>query len=262
MDEASILISSFNGGIAIELCIESIKKRTLYFPYKIIVLDSSPESSNNRQYLKEMATKGVIELIEYSHQLKHGEAIYQLFGYCNSQIGILLDSDIEILRPDWIDVLVGYLKTEKDLGVGNMRLPCNFPKTKIFRCPSYHPCCFALNIDAYNEFGIRENDWKERFVPMSEYKDKAFFDALNPNMKKVHYETGSGFTERVLFFNEKNFVVHALPNKFIANAAQEPAMPHYVKHYEGISALNYIYTEKMKRRRQLIAERLRILRKE
>ena len=53
----SILIASFRGGIATELCIESILKRTQYPDYKIVVYDSSGPGKD-KDYLEKQEKDG------------------------------------------------------------------------------------------------------------------------------------------------------------------------------------------------------------
>ena len=102
----SILIANYQGHEAIELCIESILKRTQFDSYKIMVMDSSPEDSPDKAYLRRQRDRGKIGLLESERKLGHGTALTQLLKHCDAEFACLLDSDCEILMSDWLAVLV------------------------------------------------------------------------------------------------------------------------------------------------------------
>ena len=256
----SILIPSWNALDAITLCIESILKRTKYFGFEIIVLDSSDEDSDTRQYLQMQRCAGNIELFAHNGRLRHGEALTLLFGLCNSKFAVILDSDVEILDSMWLQKLTQKIKTNKDLGIGHLRPNANYPKTGTFRTPAFHPFCFLINMDAYYEFGIHDKDWKEKFIHISQYKYKDEFIFFNPELKRIHYETGSRFTERVLFENPQGYRVHGFPKGFIRRV--NPFLGS-IYHFEGMSAHSHIlHGDMMKSRIKLLQERLQKLKNE
>lgn len=63
MKTVSILISNCNSFDAIQLCIESIRARTDYPNYQIIVHDDESPNGVDIKYLEEAEAKGWIRLI-------------------------------------------------------------------------------------------------------------------------------------------------------------------------------------------------------
>ena len=115
MKSCSILISSWCGHKAIELCIESILKRTNYKAYQIIVCDSSSPYGPDRKYLTNHKEKGNIELLESDVRLQHGQALWRLLSYCKTDLACILDSDSEILSSDWLEKFTSQIQDyEKD----------------------------------------------------------------------------------------------------------------------------------------------------
>lgn len=271
MRACSILISSWWSHDALEMTIESILERTAYDNYKIVVCDSSAPDSRERAYLRRNRDGGYIELIEHdAGMLKHGEAINRLLQYCSTELACLLDSDVEILSGDWLSMLVNFIKTDKDLGVGQlMKGGCFLPQS-IFRGPLYHPSCLLLNMPTYRRFGS-EDDWPEKGIsmlgqglPMTGYKYKYKFDGwprcegnnlvynYDPTMKGVHYDTAGRFTEKVLWENPEGLKMYPLPVDFLHRK---------IYHFGGMSAHHRILDgDYMRARTALLLERLRLLR--
>jgi len=271
MKPCSILISSWCSHDAIEMTIESILKRTIYDDYKIVVLDSSPATGRERQYLRKHRDNGSIELLERDEgQLGHGETINKLLKDCNTELACLLDSDVEILEGDWLSVLADPIRDNKDLGVGDLRKGGCFIYSSIFRGPLYHPSCLLLNMPAYRRFGS-EDDWPEQGVsmpgkgiPMAEYKYRHKFENrplsdihpfvynFDPRMAEVHYDTGGRFSEKVLWENPEGLRMHPMPPDFFKRK---------IIHFEGMSAHSTrLGIDLMKPRVALLRERLRLLR--
>ena len=258
MKAISILIASYHSGEALELCVESIRKKTLYKNYKIVVLDSSGEGSETRNYLDN--TNYIDYQWDAALQLRHGQALDILTQQCETPLAVILDSDVEILRGDWLHQLTFRPIEDDVMGVGFLREGGNFIKQSFWRVPIYLPFCLLLNVDAYRKIGAKANDWIDHYIPMSEYpyKDRfteASYRAYHPldlSLEKVHYDTGGGFSERVLFQNPDNLVMYPLPPGFVKDT---------IYHYGGLSAhRKCLDSERMQPRVARIKERLRFLR--
>ena len=258
MKAVSILISSYHSGEALQLCVESIRKKTLYKNYKIIVLDSSGKESETRNYIDN--TSYIDYQWDTDIQLRHGQALDILTQQCKTPLAVILDSDVEILRGDWLHQLTFRPITDDIMGVGFLREGGNFIKQSFWRVPIYLPYCLLLNMDAYRKMGLGKNDWVDRYIPMSEYPYKDRFTeassrayhAINTSLEKVHYDTGGGFSERVLFENPDKLVMYPLPPAFIKDT---------IYHYGGLSAhRKCLNSERMSPKVKRIKERLRFLR--
>lgn len=239
MKSCSILISSWCGHKATELCIESILKRTKYEPYKIIVCDSSPKDSMERKYLRNHKDKGNIELLENEGRLSHGKALNNLLSYCKTELACILDSDNEILKSDWLEFLATKIQSSQDLGVGVLVRGENPPDQSYFRPPWFPPSCLFLNMVLYRQFRHKD-DWSAFKIPMSEFKyrdrfqgDKSWlhqwFSSILLNRDRVEYDTGMKFAERVVFDNPNELKMHCLSLDVLEK---------YIHHYAGMSAYN------------------------
>ena len=260
MKAISILIPSYHSGEALQLCVESIRKKTTHKNYKIVVLDSSGKGSETRSYLDN--TSYIDYQWDVEIPLRHGQALDILTQQCDTPLAVIIDSDVEILRGDWLNQLTTQPITDEVMGVGHLREGGNFTKHGFFRVPIYLPYCLLVNMDAYRKMGFRATDWVDHYIPMSEYpyKDKfteasyKAYHAINSSLEKVHYDTAGGFSERVLFDNPDGLTMYPLPPGFAKNA---------IYHYGGLSAhRKCLSSERMSPKVKRIKERLRFLRGE
>lgn len=226
MKQVSILIANYKGREALELCIESVLKRTKYNGYKIIVLDLSPESCSDKQYLRTQRDKGNIELLENDTILSHGQALTRLIKHCKMEYACLLDSDCEILAGDWLAVLVKLLKGKNDLAVAKFKKGGSIPHL-YWVAPIYWPCVMLLNRQLYREFEGTD-DWSQRNISFSEYRYQDIFKDVKEKPKQdiVSRDTGWRFTEKVLFETGNKYKIYPMPKDY---------WDVKVKHYGGIS---------------------------
>lgn len=235
----SILIANYQGHEAIELCIESILKKTKNIDYKIIVMDSSPKDSQDKDYLRLQRDRDNIELMESEVKLGHGAALEKLLKRCDTEFACLMDSDCEILHRDWLSLLVNTIRNANDLGVARFRWG-GVAADNHCVAPVYWPCVMLLNIPLYREFE-GEDDWQQSGGNYKDYKYKHIFDKAGysqfglvitrPNQREVKKDnvgrdTAWRFTEKVLFETDSKYNIYPMPLNF---------WDIRVKHYGGIT---------------------------
>lgn len=237
MKECSILISSWCGHDALELCIESILKRTAYKSYRIVVCDSSPTDSVERFYLRAHRDDGNLELLESSVKLMHWQSLNKLLSYCTTEFACLLDSDVEILQGDWLSVGVNKIQSNLDVGAGWLVKGRQHIGKDYLQGPRYDPCCLFLNMPVYNKIRGKD-DWENLWISINEYKHKDKFKKSSSvelsrwfsdclfNQKLLTYDVGGRFTEKIIWENPHNFRVQELPPAFLKEK---------VRHYVGMS---------------------------
>jgi len=238
----SILVSSYYGGEAMALTIESVFKRTAYPDYRIVVLDSSSPDSNDRRYLQSLKAEGKIDLLESDVPLRHGEAIWRLLNYCRTSLAVLLDSDVTIMRPDWLNYLAGHSGVDRaKLGLAVYQ-PENAVPDRFWRMPRYLPMCVLLNMDIYRAF-MHPDDWMEAYFPWKDCQQKNLFDKfgahpyMTTGLKKsieatdnqVFGDTGWRFCERVNVEHKGEVEMAHLSYSFYET---------FIKHWGAISIYN------------------------
>ena len=237
MKSLSILIPNRFTWDAIILTIESIKKRTIYPDYKIIVSDNSmsplcrgvePEPENKLRdngsrigYLREQAKKGRIQLIENHDQERkygHGENIKKLLSICDTEYALLFVSTAEVLDPYWLHVLTRLIQTDRDLGVARFKSGGKQRELN-WIAPVYWPNIMLLNMPLYRQFQA-PGDWDLRRILKSEWKYGHIFNQFSPlrepenGKERVFLDTGSRLWERLTFENPAGYRILPLPDAY------------------------------------------------
>ncbi len=110
-DLVSILLPTRDHVEYLKLCIESIYEKTTYKNFEIIIIDHDTVQPDALQYLNEIEKRyNNIRIIK-----KHGEFNYSNFNNSAAKIAkgkyfVLMNSDIKIITPNWIELMLGYAK--------------------------------------------------------------------------------------------------------------------------------------------------------
>lgn len=236
----SILIPNHNSYLAIELCIESIRKYTSYPGLKIIVCDQSSTNNHDREYLRQANAKGWIELIEenraedyYSERAKkraghpagywHGVALNILVNdCCDTDLAVIMDCDAYVKEPGWLEEPIGCL-VDEIIAVVNT-VPVRLQKTGGYVLPVYDFSFGLLNMRAYRD-GMQV-DWrpdiydrrKEPYLsfladyyPPEKTEAWAWVNHHKFNRDLVATDPGSKLWMKVAFENPKGYSVINVP---------------------------------------------------
>ena len=235
----SILIPNRYSWNGICLTIESILKRTTFPNYKIVVCDNSMAKNNRAcephkvelldgddgsrlDYLREQSRKGNIRLIEILKQRKkygHGENIKKLLEKCETDLAMLFVSSAEILRGDWLDIIISRIKMDRDLGLARFREGGNhFDRCWI--APAYWANVMLLNMRLYRDFQ-HKNDWNQGVIRLSRFKHPEIFEYLpapansEESPPRVFTDTGWKLYERLKYKNPNGLKMQSFPSGFL-----------------------------------------------
>jgi len=224
----SILIANYDAHEAIQLCVESIIRRTTYPDYRIIVGDC-PASGTDRSYLKIRAygtIPGYVSLIPLDRDMSHGEVLTQLFKTIRNPYAVTLDSDCEILSGDWIDAMISQVQGPRDVIVAKHRegglIGDNYLITRTLWL-----CCALFVMENYRKIEADDN-LPEGCVDFDSYPYRDQFRVLpGPDWnRQLGVETGGRLADRLVFDNKFGLETRRLPVDFFDTR---------VRHYGGIS---------------------------
>jgi len=220
-----IVIPNYNGHEAIALCLEAIRRRTAYPTYGITVLNN-PGDGQDAPYLRLLRDARAIRLIETDHDRKPGEAMYDLLHASPSNWVCHMESDVEVLTPDWLDILMRPIQNpECDIAVARWIMA--WDDDKAVTPPVWGPEVMLLNLRLYRPF-LEPDDFQQRSIPLADYKYRARLPViLPPNYSGyVNLDTCWRFTEKVTYENSARFRVAHIPAGYFGFK---------VRHYDGIS---------------------------
>ncbi|MGI6093641.1 MAG: glycosyltransferase [Negativicutes bacterium] len=122
----SIIIPNKNNYRVLKKCLESLKKTT-YKNYEVIVIDNQSDDRETLEYLNTIPYK-VLKFEnpngKFSFSALNNWAVRQV----NSKYVLFLNNDTEVISPDWLSQMVGYLGIE---GVGAVGAKLSFPDERI-----------------------------------------------------------------------------------------------------------------------------------
>lgn len=230
MKDIDILISHFNSGKAIELCIESIQKFTKK-PHNIIVLDDFSKEGYGLNYLRELHERGEIKLIESLSNVGHGKSLNRLINEeCKAKYALILDNDVQILDYNWQEDFIEIAtSSNKTLAVVDYTEKDIVPYG--FRCGMYTFSFGLIDMKSYRN-GMYV-DWslnnvrrdKEPFL--TEFSDictdkfkkevhEKKWDAHGFNINRVVCDPGTALYIKAKYDNPSNYEVFELSNKLKA----------------------------------------------
>ena len=113
-DAVTILVASTNDRDVIELCVKTLFLHT-ETAFRLIVLDSAVRYSPI-PLLEELKECGALDLLPRPGRLwTHGEAHDEMIASVETPLFVTLDSYIEILRGDWLELLVNAMDDATDM---------------------------------------------------------------------------------------------------------------------------------------------------
>lgn len=116
----SILIPNMNHREDLKRCIDSIRQKTSYDKYEIIVIENNSTDSEIFEYYNEIAADN-IRVVKYSGKFNYSDINNFGAGYANGEYLILLNNDTEIISENWIEEMLMYGQRE-DVGIVGAKL--------------------------------------------------------------------------------------------------------------------------------------------
>lgn len=127
--KVSIVIPSKDNVAVLENCIRSIREKTTYPHYEIVLVDNGSNIENKirlEKLQKQYEFAYIYEPMPFNFSKMCNMGVVQTTG----EYILLLNDDMEILQPDWLDILVGQASVE---GVGAVGAKLLYPNTDIIQ---------------------------------------------------------------------------------------------------------------------------------
>lgn len=104
----SLIIPTRNGLDVLQQCIESIIKKTTYTNYELIVVDNSSDDKSTISYLQKISSHPLVQVIRDERPFNYSAINNAAVKKANGQIIGLLNNDIEVISPNWLDEMVSH----------------------------------------------------------------------------------------------------------------------------------------------------------
>lgn len=116
----SILIPNKDSMRILKQCVDSIMEKTSYTNYEIVIVENNSTESETYTYYKELEKNERTKVVTWTHEFNYSKINNYGVEHCNGEYIILLNNDIEVITPNWIEEML-MLNQRKDVGaVGAM----------------------------------------------------------------------------------------------------------------------------------------------
>ena len=98
----SIIIPTRNGVRHLRRCLDSLRAKTSYPHYEIIVIDNDSDDAATLAYLHEIAATGV-QVLPYAQPFNYSAINNFAANHAVGEILALLNDDLEVITPNWLE---------------------------------------------------------------------------------------------------------------------------------------------------------------
>ncbi len=117
----SLIVPTRNGLNVLRTCVESIEQRTRYRPYELIVVDNQSDDPATLDYLGRLAAEGRARVLVHDAPFNYSAINNAAVCAARGDIIGLINNDIEVISPDWLDEMVGHA-VRPDIGCVGAKL--------------------------------------------------------------------------------------------------------------------------------------------
>jgi len=115
---ASIIIPTRNGAKLVRQCIDSIRQKTTYAPYEILLVDNGSDEKSSLDYFRALRDEGVVRLLEDPRPFNFSRLNNEAAGEARGEYLVFLNNDIEVITPEWLSELVSHAQRREIGAVG------------------------------------------------------------------------------------------------------------------------------------------------
>ena len=236
----SIIIPSRDNGEVLRCCIESIRSKSTYRNFEIIVLDNGSVEEETLVYLNTAATSDEVLVIRHDAPFNYSELNNIGSKHATGEILLFLNDDTEVLSNDWLQRMGGYAQLPHIAAVGAKLL---YPKSmrvqhagvvNLLQGPThafhlyekYAPGYFMRNLLEYNWLAVTGACL---MIEASKFKAIGEFDTNFP-----------------IAYNDVELCIRSVKKGFYNVVCQAASLIHYESVSRGLDSVDSVKTERLK----------------
>ncbi|MGH7556627.1 MAG: glycosyltransferase family 2 protein, partial [Gemmatimonadota bacterium] len=117
----SLIIPTRDKVELVRACVESIRNKTTYRNYEIIVVNNGSVEGETIRYLHEIDQSDGIHVLPYTDSFNYSAINNFAVAHANGTIIGLINNDIEVISPDWLSEMVSWA-VQPDVGCVGAKL--------------------------------------------------------------------------------------------------------------------------------------------
>jgi glycosyltransferase involved in cell wall biosynthesis len=117
----SLIIPTRNAYELVKQCVESIRQKTTYPNYEIILVDNGSDEPQSLQYFEFLSRLDNVSVVRDEGEFNYSAINNNAVEYAKGELIGLINNDIEVINPDWLDEMVS-LALQPNAGAIGARL--------------------------------------------------------------------------------------------------------------------------------------------
>ena len=102
-------------------CIESIRSKTTYHAYEILIIDNRSSDAEALRYMQELESQKLARVIRYDKPFNYAAMNNLAVANANGTLVGLINNDVEVISPDWLSEMVSWA-VQPDIGCVGAKL--------------------------------------------------------------------------------------------------------------------------------------------
>jgi GT2 family glycosyltransferase len=104
----TLIIPTRNGYALLRRCVESIYQKTTYRNFELIVVDNQSNDPDTLNYLLELERERGVRILRYDAPFNYSAINNFAVQHARGEIVGLLNNDLEVITPDWLEEMVSH----------------------------------------------------------------------------------------------------------------------------------------------------------
>ena len=117
----SLVIPTRNAWQLVRGCVTSIVDKTHYPHFEILLVDNASDDPQSLTYFNQLATHPKIRLLHYPGEFNYSAINNFAVKHAKGEVIGLINNDVEVIAPDWLDVMLGHAMRQ-DVGCVGAKL--------------------------------------------------------------------------------------------------------------------------------------------
>lgn len=117
----SLIIPTRNGLDLLQRCIDSLQQKTTYANFEIIIIDNGSDDPATLAYFRNIEKTSNIRVLRIDAPFNYSALNNAAVKVARGELIGLINNDIEVISPDWLDEMVSYA-LQPDVGAVGARL--------------------------------------------------------------------------------------------------------------------------------------------
>lgn len=111
----SILIPSMNHRETLKKCLDSIREKTTYQNYEIIIIENNSTEQTIFEYYEKLKNDSQITIVKWEGKFNFSAINNYGARYAKGEYFLLLNNDVEVITPNWLEEMLMFAQ-RKDVG--------------------------------------------------------------------------------------------------------------------------------------------------